>query len=490
MIRMSLQDMATVVGGRLHNVPDPHALITAPPTPEPEASGGGLFVPVVVERPDGSREDTHPLAALAVKSGAVAVLTGKPAEEPAIVVPDVHAALKALAVHALARLTRTTVIGLTGSSGKTSTKDMTAHLLGHAGPTAATPHNFNDRTGLPLAIAAADASSRYLVLELGHHGPGDIRYLADIARPVVGAVLNVGAAHIGNFGSLSAIARAKGELVASLPADGLAVLNADDPLVRGMAARTRAPVVLVGCTPEAEVRAEHVRLDTSGHAHFTLRTPEGAAPVDLQLVGQHFVANALTAAAVARHVGLPVDRIAAALGELKTVSPRRMEVCERPDGVTVIDDTHNTTPESVRASLTALTALANGRDTVAVLGTMHKLGDATKEAHFEIGRLIAELRISGLVVVGGEDAPWLEEGARWLDEAARSHGVDSVLVPGVRQARAVLKALLEPGDVVLLKGPRFSRMQQLAQEVRNDFSPADVRGADLKGREPQTPTPR
>jgi UDP-N-acetylmuramoyl-tripeptide--D-alanyl-D-alanine ligase len=336
------------------------------------------------------------------------------------------------------------------------------------GPTAATPGNFNDRIGLPLAIASADASTRYLVLELGHHGPGDIRYLAEIARPVVGAVLNVGEAHIGEFGSRQAIAQAKGELVESLPAEGLAILNADDRLVRGMAARTEAPVVLVGRAPEAEVRAEHVRLDPYGHAHFTLRTPEGAASVALQLVGEHFVANALVTAAIARHVGLPVDRIAAALGELTAVSPRRMEVFERQDGVTVIDDTFNTTPEAMRASLTALAALANGRDSIAVLGTMHKLGDATKEAHFEIGRLVAELRITALIVVGGEDAPWLEEGARWLDEAARSHGVDSFLVPGVRQARAVLEALVEPGDVVLFKGPRFIDLRKLAEEVRND----------------------
>jgi UDP-N-acetylmuramoyl-tripeptide--D-alanyl-D-alanine ligase len=471
MIPMSLQDLATVVGGRLHNVPDPHALITEPPSVNARASSQTLFVPCFMERPDGVRTDTYPYGGLAVRSGAVAVLTEKPGEEPAVVVPDVKAALRAMAVHLLSRLPETMVIGVTGSAGKTSTKDMTAHVLGYAGPTAATPGNFNDRLGLPVAIASADASTRYLVLEVGHHGPGDIRYLAQIARPVVGAVLNVGYAHIGNFGSTQAIAQAKGELVESLPADGLAVLNADDPVVRGMAARTEAPVVLVGRSPEAEVRADDVRLDVSGHAYFTLRTPEGAAPVALQLVGEHFVVNALVTAAIARHVGLPVDRIAAALGEVKAVSPRRMEVFERQDGVTVIDDTFNTTPEAVRASLKALVAIANGRDTIAVLGTMHKLGDATKEAHYDIAALVAELGISALIVIGGEDAPWLEEGARWLDEAARSHGVDSVFVPGVRHARAVLEAVVEPGDVVLLKGPRFIPLRKLAEDVRNDFTP-------------------
>jgi UDP-N-acetylmuramoyl-tripeptide--D-alanyl-D-alanine ligase len=209
----------------------------------------------------------------------------------------------------------------------------------------------------------------------------------------------------------------------------------------------------------------------SGQPHFNLRTPEGAAPVALQLVGEHFVVNALITAAIARHVGLPVDRIAAALGEVKAVSPRRMDVFERQDGVTVIDDTFNTTPEAVRAALKALAALANGRDTIAVLGTMHKLGDATKEAHYEIAALVAELGISALIVIGGEDAPWLEEGARWLDEAARSHGVDTVFVPGVHQARAVLETVVEPGDVVLFKGPRFIPLRKLAEDVRNDFVP-------------------
>ncbi|MDQ1021968.1 UDP-N-acetylmuramoyl-tripeptide--D-alanyl-D-alanine ligase [Streptomyces afghaniensis] len=468
MIPMSLQDIASVVGGRLHNVPDPGALVIAPPTLDPRESSHGLFVPLVLERPDGSRADSHPFAALAVRSGAVAVLTEHPAEEPAVVVPDVQAALGVLAAHLVGRLSKTMVIGVTGSAGKTSTKDLTAHLLGFAGPTVATQRNFNDRIGLPLTITMADASTRYLVLEVAHQGPGDIRYLAGIARPTVGAVLNVGTAHIGGFGSKQAIAQAKGELVESLPADGLAVLNADDPLVRGMADRTKAPVVLVGRAPDAEVRAEDVRLDRSGHAHFALCTPEGRAPVTLRLFGEHFVTNALTAAAIARHAGLSVDRIAAALGEVKAVTPGRMEVFERQDGVTIIDDAFNAAPEAVRASLTALAAMANGRDTIAVLGGMHKLGDASKEAHAEIGRMVAELGISALIVVGGPEAPWLEEGARWLDESARSHGADSVLVPSRQQARKMLHMLVEPGDLVLLKGARDAGLQQLARELRND----------------------
>ncbi|MFE9643680.1 UDP-N-acetylmuramoyl-tripeptide--D-alanyl-D-alanine ligase [Streptomyces sp. NPDC006365] len=468
MIPMSLQEIATVVGGRLHNVPDPGALVTAPPTLDPRESGHGLFVPHVVERPDGSRADSHPFAAQAVRSGAVAVLTEHPAEEPAVVVPDVQATLGVLAAHLVGRLSKTMVIGVTGSSGKTSTKDLTAHLLGHAGPTLATPGNLNDRIGLPLTITMANASTRYLVLEVAHHGPGDIRYLAGIARPTVGAVLNVGTAHIGRFGSKQAIAQAKGELVESLPADGLAVLNADDPLVRGMADRTKASVVLVGRAPDAEVRAEDVRLDRFGRAHFTLCTPEGRAPVTLRLVGEHFVTNALTAAAIARHVGLSVDWIAAALGEVKAVTPGRMEVFERQDGVTIIDDAYNAAPEAVRASLTALAAMANGRDTIAVLAGMHKLGDASKEAHAEIGRMVAELGISALIVVGGQEAPWLEEGARWLEESARSHGADSVLVPSRQQVRKMLQMLVEPGDMVLLKGARDAGLQKLARELRND----------------------
>jgi UDP-N-acetylmuramoyl-tripeptide--D-alanyl-D-alanine ligase len=468
MIPMSLQEVAAVVGGRLHNVPDPHAVMTAPPSVDPGESGRGLFVPLTVERPDGSlAADSHPFAALAVRSGALAVLTEFPAGEPAIVVPDARAALGALAAYVVGRLSRTMVVGVTGSSGKTSTKDMTAHLLAHVGPTVATAGNRNDRVGLPLTITSTDPATDYLVLEMGHGGPGDIRYLAEIARPRVGAVLNVGTAHIGRFGSKQAIARSKGELVESLPADGLAVLNADDPLVRGMADRTEARVVFVGRAPDAEVRAEGVRLDEFGRAHFTLCTPEGAAPVALQLAGEHFVTNALTGAAIARHAGLSVGRIARALGDVKGVSPGRMEVFERQDGVIVIDDAFNTTPEAVQASLKALAAMGNGRDTIAVLGPMHNLGDAAREAHFEIGRLVAELGVTALIVVGGQEPPWLDEAARWLDQAARFHGADSVRVPGHHDARVLLESVLEPRDVVLIKGTGRIGLRQLAKELRN-----------------------
>lgn len=290
----------------------------------------------------------------------MAVLAARPVGVPAIVVDDVVAALGALARAAVERL-GTTVVALTGSAGKTSTKDLIAQILERKAPTVWTPGSLNNEIGLPLTALRATAETRHLVLEMGARGIGHIEYLAGLTPPRIGLVLNVGSAHIGEFGSREAIAQAKGELVEVLPEDGAAVLNADDPLVRAMASRTKARVILFGEAPDADVRGENVRLTDDGRPAFALHTPTGCSDVTLRLYGEHHVSNALAAAAVAHELGMSVTEIADALSGAGTLSRWRMEVTERPDGVTVVNDAYNANPESMKAALRALAAMGKAR---------------------------------------------------------------------------------------------------------------------------------
>ncbi|MET8867310.1 UDP-N-acetylmuramoyl-tripeptide--D-alanyl-D-alanine ligase, partial [Nonomuraea sp. NPDC004580] len=373
-----------------------------------------------------------------------AVLAARPVGVPALVVEDVQLALGRLAGHVLRRL-RPAVIGLTGSVGKTTTKDLLAQVLERHGPTVATDRSFNNELGLPLTVLRADAGTRYLVLEMGASRKGDLTYLTGIAPPGLGLVLNVGAAHVERMGGgLADVAEAKGELVEALPADGCALLNADDPYVLGMAGRTRAPILLYGRAPQAQVRAEHVRLDGRARAAFDLITPTGRAPVQLDLIGAHQVANALAAAAVATALGLDAAEIAAGLTAARRRSAGRLEIVERPDGVTVVDDAYNANPESMRAGLRAVRALAGDRRTVAVLGAMGQQADASRARHADVGALVALLGFDVLIAVGAGDP-------HAMAEAAAARGVHVHTVADPAEAAALATALLRPGDVVFVK---------------------------------------
>ncbi|BCJ51056.1 UDP-N-acetylmuramoyl-tripeptide--D-alanyl-D-alanine ligase [Actinoplanes sp. NBRC 14428] len=355
MIRMTLDEIAAVTGGRAVNA-GPAATVTGPVEYDSRALlPGGLFVAF-----EGEKVDGHDYAATAVAAGAAGVLGSRDTGQPGVVAEDPLAALARLAHVVAGRLPELTVVGLTGSSGKTTTKDYIGQLLTRLGPTVAPAGSLNNELGFPYTVLKATPETRFLVLEMGARGIGHIAHLAGIAAPRIGVVLNVGAAHLGEFGSVEGTARAKGELVESLPADGLAVLNADDPLVSAMASRTRARVVLVGESERAGVRATDVTLDRRGRAAYTLVTPAGSAPVRLAVTGRHQVGNTLAAAAVALEAGMAVDELAAALGEVGIVSSRRMDVFDRPDGVTVIDDSYNANPSSTSAALRALAALGRG----------------------------------------------------------------------------------------------------------------------------------
>ncbi|WP_405672388.1 UDP-N-acetylmuramoyl-tripeptide--D-alanyl-D-alanine ligase [Streptomyces sp. NBC_01530] len=456
MIALSLAEIAEVVGGQTHDIPDPSVQVTAPVVRDSrEVEPGSLFVAFVGERADG-----HDFARQVVEAGAVAVLASRPVGVPAIVVEDVQTALGALARHVVRRL-GATLVALTGSAGKTSTKDLIAQVLQRKAPTVFTPGSLNNEIGLPLTALTATEETRFLVLEMGARGIGHIRYLADLTPPKIGLVLNVGTAHIGEFGGREQIAQAKGELVEALPEDGAAILNADDPLVRAMAARTKAKVLFFGEADEAGVRAENVRLTDSGQPAFRLRTPSGASDVTMRLYGEHHVSNALAAAAVAHELGMSAEEIATALSEAGSLSRWRMEVTERPDGVTIVNDAYNANPESMRAALRALAAMGRGRRTWAVLGKMAELGDEALAEHDAVGRLAVRLNVGKLVAVGGREASWLQLGA--YNEG--SWGEESVHVSDAQAAVDLLRRELRPGDVVLVKASRSVGLESVAQAL-------------------------
>ncbi|WP_235029919.1 UDP-N-acetylmuramoyl-tripeptide--D-alanyl-D-alanine ligase [Nonomuraea solani] len=439
---MTLHEIARVVGAHLHDVPDPGARVTAPSAVDSRAVlPGGLFAATA-----GAHVDGHDYAAVAIAGGAVAVLAARPVCVPALVVEDVQVALGLLARHLLTRISPA-VIGLTGSVGKTTTKDLLAQILERHAPTVATDRSFNNELGLPLTVLRADAATRYLVLEMGAGRKGDLTYLTGLAPPRIGLVLNVGTAHIERMGGGPAdVAQAKGELVEALPADGFALLNADDPYVIGMAGRTQAQILLYGRSPHAQVRAENVRMDQRARAQFELVTPTGRAPVALDLIGEHQVSNALGAAAVATALGLDPAAIAAGLTAARRRSGGRLEITERPDGITIVNDAYNANPESMRAGLRAAKALAGPRRTIAVLGAMGQQADASPARHTDIGRLVADLHYDVLITVGTGDPLAIAHAAR-----SSGQGVTVHTVADVAAAITLATTLLQPGDVVFVK---------------------------------------
>jgi UDP-N-acetylmuramoyl-tripeptide--D-alanyl-D-alanine ligase len=452
-IPLTVAEIAAATGAQLAEVPDPDVLVTGPVVIDSREVGpGGLFAAL-----PGTRTDGHAFAAPALAAGAVAVLAARPVDGPALIVPDVQAALGKVARAVIDRATDLTVVGITGSAGKTTTKDLAAQLIETLGATVAPPESFNNEIGHPLTVLKITEQTRYLVSELSARGIGHIRELCAIAPPRIGAVLCVGYAHAGEFGSLERIAAAKGELPAALPADGVAILNADDHRVAAMAARTTARVVTFGRSPGADVRAEHVRADDSGRAGFTLITPAGASAVKLRLYGEHHVHNALAAATIAAELGMPVADIAAGLSGAVARSRWRMEVTRLPDGVTVINDAYNANPDSVRAALAALAVMARGGRGFAVLGHMTELGDDADRLHEEVGAAAAAAGLAGLIVVGEDAAPILA-GAKsvpaWQGEL--------VHVPDAAEAVRAARDRLRDGDVVLVKASHSIGLERVA----------------------------
>jgi len=427
------------------------------------ATPGSLFIALPGEHADG-----HDFAAAALERGAGAVLGARevPVTVPQLIVEDPLAALARLgtAVVADALSAGLVSIGITGSSGKTSTKDLLAQLLGVAGETVAPVGSFNNEIGVPLTATRVVPGTRFLVSELGARGQGHISALCRIVRPQVGAVVNVGHAHLGEFGSVEATAAAKGELVEALPASGWAVLNADDDHVRTMAQRTQARVATFAVDAEPEfgqlrVWATEVHADELQRHRFNLHTAgtvAGQAEVRLQVTGRHQVGNALAAVAVALTQGLTIAEVADALSRATVRSHWRMELATRADGVLVVNDAYNANPDSMAAALQTLASLRrpDGR-LLAVLGDMLELGAESAAEHREIGALAARVGVDHLVAVGGFAAD--------LASGAAEGGVPSQVAQSREEAASIAADWLLPADVVLVKASRGLALEHVAE---------------------------
>ncbi|WP_235739157.1 UDP-N-acetylmuramoyl-tripeptide--D-alanyl-D-alanine ligase [Nocardioides alcanivorans] len=455
---MTLAEIAEVVGGRVEG--DAALVVSGAASIDSRAvPPEGLFVALPGERADG-----HDYAVGAVEGGATAVLGNRDTGVPTVVVDDPARALAALASHVRGRLTAT-VVGITGSQGKTGTKDYLAQVLASAGPTVATAGNFNNELGVPLTVLRAAADTRFLVVEMGARGSGHIAHLCGVARPHLGAVLNVGSAHASEFGSVDDTARAKGELLAALPAGGAAVVNAADRRTRvGLEGARVARVVSFGAT-DADLTWSEPEYDDLGRARTTLHWQEQAAEVRLKEIGVHQVANAAAAGALALAAGLELDQVATALNGAVSQSRWRMELLERPDGLVVLNDAYNANPESTLAGLETLQriARASGRPAVAVLGVMGELGAGHHAGHVRVGRAAAERGID-LVIAVGDEASGVVEGASSITSWTGS----VVSAPDRESALAKLRAEIGPRHVVLVKASRAAGLEVLAQQLSEE----------------------
>ncbi len=479
MIPLRLSEIAAAVGGTLHG---DDALVTSPAFVDSRAvEAGGLFVAFAGEHVDG-----HAYAEGAVAAGAAGVLGVRPTGVPTVVVDDPAVALGQLARHVRDALPGMTVLALTGSQGKTGTKDYLAQLLAAAGETVATAGNFNNELGVPLTVLRATPSTRYLVVEMGARGLGHITYLCGIARPDVAAVINVGTAHLGEFGTQEAIAQAKGEIVEALAPEGAAVLNADDPLVASMATRTSARVLtwrarssdatpsqsVVGDLPDpalwagprekCDIAFADVELDELGRPAADFAIGDVTRRVQLLEIGQHQVLNAAAALAMAVAAGVAPETALTALGTARSLSRWRMEVHDRSwqsGSVTVINDAYNASPDAMRAALDTLGGIKDrsGRRTIAVLAEMRELGAEAARIHEEIGAHAATVGIDVLLVIGHDAAPVLA-GASNISEWSGT----AVPADDRGAALAWLRENVTAGDVVLVKASRGAALELVA----------------------------
>ncbi|MCU1449843.1 MAG: UDP-N-acetylmuramoylalanyl-D-glutamyl-2,6-diaminopimelate--D-alanyl-D-alanine ligase [Acidimicrobiales bacterium] len=428
-MKVALSDVAAVVGGTLHG---PDGTVDGATIDSRAVRPGALFVPVVASR------DGHDYIEQALAAGAAAYLSSRGSGPgTAVLVEDTAAALAALGRWARDQLSGP-VVAVTGSAGKTSTKDLLGALLQPELPTVVSERSFNNELGVPLTLFNADDGTHAAVLEMGARGFGHIAWLCELARPDVGVVTNVAAAHTEMFGSVDGVAQAKGELVSALPASGTAVLNADDERVAAMAARTAARVLGFG-VESGDVRAVDPVLDDELRVSFRLDTPWGEAEVHLQARGLHQAVNAAAAAAAALAVAVPLDHIASRL-ETATLSPWRMDVRRAPSGILVINDAYNANPASMTEALKAL-AHVPARRRIAVLGPMLELGDLSDDEHARVGALTRELGVRAIAV------------------GAPAYGVDDVA--SIDDALAVLDPLGD-GDAVLVKASRAAGLERLA----------------------------
>jgi len=405
------------------------------------------------------RRDGHAFVADAARAGAAGALVARPvdADLPRVEVPDTLAALGALGRQARRRLGDRPVVGIAGSAGKTSTKDLLAGAMHPARRVHASAESYNNEIGLPVTLCATPEDAEVVVLEMGERFPGDIARLCRIAQPGYGIVTNVGLAHAEHLGGPDGVAQVTAELLEVLPRSGLAVLNADDPRTPQLRRRSAAPVLLAGRHPAADVRISEVVVDERLRPTFRLDTPWGRLTTRLALRGAHQVANAALATGVAGALGVPPEQIAQGLAGVAP-APWRMEVGRTPGGVVVCNDAYNASPAAVEAALEALADLRVTGRRVAVLGPMLELGPYGAEAHAAVGRLAA---VHGFVVVTVAD-----DGT--IAAAAREEGAEVHVVPDVDAAIEVLGPMLRAGDAVLVKASRAIGLERIAAWLGSD----------------------
>jgi UDP-N-acetylmuramoyl-tripeptide--D-alanyl-D-alanine ligase len=452
---MSVKEIVDATRGRL--IAGPHDVVfTQLFIDSREVKPGGLFVAL-----RGAQHDGHVFIPQAVEHGAAGILCERPPQgvdgAAVIQVDDTRQALFDIAADRLSRQSYP-IVAITGSAGKTTTKDLIAHVLGRRVRVHKSKGNLNTYTGIPMTIFQMDPRDRVLVVEYAMSRAGEIRELTQVAPPTIGVVLNVGLAHVGLLGSIDAVAAAKRELIEGLAPGGLAVLNADDPRVRAMSAVGRR-FTLFGFSKDATVRAERIRLRGLEGSTFMLHTPRGKAEIDLRLPGQHSISNALAAAAVALEFEFDAPAIAAALHGFAAPA-RRMNVVTGRNGATVIDDSYNASPGSMQAALEVLRLAPKGTLKVAVLGDMLELGDQAEQAHDDIGSLAG--KTADVLIALGEYAPRMAQSARRAGLPIER----AVVVESAEQAVAAVTPLLAPQTQVLVKGSRGMRLERVVEQIR------------------------
>ena len=454
MIALTLEQIAEIVGGKTFG--DSSKVITAAPVFDSrEARDGSLFLGLVGENSDG-----HDFAQDAQSRGAAGCMTTKEVVGNGVVVPDVLFAVRSLASYVRKQLPGLIVVAITGSSGKTTTKDLLAGILSTRAQCIWTKASFNNELGAPITLLECDAQTKYCILEMGARHQGDIAALCEMAKPNVGVVLRVGTAHLGEFGSIEKIAQTKSELIQALSPDAIAVLGTYDPYTKAMSSLHSGRVIYFGQDAHNDVRAADIEM-REARPHFDLVTPAGRDAVGMRLTGAHQISNALAAAAVCTALDIPIEVIASGLSTADLASKWRMQISEIEE-LLIINDSYNANPESMNAALDSLVLFAqeSGGSSWAFLGQMHELGSQSNDLHASVATHAHELGIDHLVSIGTR---------------AFADGISAQSATTLHYCQDIAQALklvshFEPGDVVLVKASRSEHFEILAQGIEDSWT--------------------
>ncbi len=449
MIPLSALEISEIVKGKLHG--DSSAIVDMPAVFDSrEAKSGSLFLALV-----GDNQDGHDFVDAAIKNGAVLTFSTRAVNGNHVIVSDVIEAVSLLAHFVRSELHTMKVIGITGSQGKTSTKDLLRSICSTSGKTVAPMASYNNELGVPLTLLQCDEKTQYCIIEMGARHKGDIAKLCSVVTPDIGVVLRVGNAHIGEFGSQEAIAQTKSELIQSLSADGVAILGSYDKLTVAMKGLHKGKTLTFGENQSDDIRAADIEI-REGRAHFDLVTPQGRDAVGLRLIGAHHVSNALAAAAVATSLGIAIEVIAGALSTAEIASKWRMELHEL-EGLMLINDSYNANPESMAAALRTLLLFAQerGGESWAFIGKMHELGESSPSHHLDIGTLAQEIGIDHCVAIATPEYAPVSGG----DASMTFHNLGTI------EEAIAFSSHINKGDVVLVKASRAEHFELLSDGI-------------------------